>query len=366
MRSGKKKIRVLIVEDSLVVRTALEYIIERHPRLAVAGSATSAEQALAMLERVAPDVISMDIRLPGMNGLEATRRIMTDHPTPIVVISSAVEDEQLNISMNALRAGALSVVEKPVGTTHEDYERIANHICTQLYIMSEVRVVRQRFHTPAMAKAVSAPLGSSGAGLGPVPGRGAGAAFQMLGLVASTGGPNALVKVLGALPAGFPLPICVVQHIGDDFVGGFALWLGGLLRLPVSLAEDGESPLPGHVYVAPAHHHLRVGAGRFHLGRDAQVSTQRPSGTVLFSSMAASYGPRAIGVLLTGMGDDGAAGLLAMRQAGAFTIAEDASTAVVYGMPAVAVHSGAVMAELPLDAIGARLLQLVNLPARAI
>ncbi|MEI6986228.1 MAG: chemotaxis-specific protein-glutamate methyltransferase CheB [Rhodospirillaceae bacterium] len=363
MRSTKKKVRVLIVEDSLVVRTALEYIIERHPHLTLAGTATSAEQALAMLDDVAPDVISMDIRLPGMNGLEATRRIMSERPTPIVVISSAIEDESLNISMNALRAGALSVVEKPVGTTHDDYERIAKHICTQLYIMSEVRVVRQRFQTPAMARAFPAQIGMpalravSAGTEGP---------YQLLGLVASTGGPNALVKVLSALPADFPLPVCVVQHIGDDFVGGFALWLGSLLRLPVSLAEDGEVPRPGHVYVAPARHHLRVGRSMFHLGRDAQVSTQRPSGTVLFSSMAASYGARAIGVLLTGMGDDGAAGLLAMRQAGGFTIAEDASTAVVYGMPAVAVQYGAVMAELPLDAIGSRLLHLVDIPARMI
>ncbi len=361
MRSGKKKIRVLIVEDSLVVRTALEYIIERHPRLMLAGSATSGEQALSMLEQVAPDVISMDIRLPGMDGFEATRRVMSERPTPIVVISSAIEDGSLNISMNALRAGALSVVEKPVGTSHEDYERIANHICTQLVIMSEVRVVRQRFQTPAMARAIPAQAGV------PVPApppTGANGPYQLLGLVASTGGPNALVKVLSALPADFPLPICVVQHIGDDFVAGFASWLDGVLRLPVSLAKDGEVPRPGHIYVAPAQHHLRVGANLFHLGRDAQISHQRPSGTVLFSSMAANFGPRAIGVLLTGMGDDGAAGLLAMRQAGGFTIAEDASTAVVYGMPAVAVNSGAVMAELPLDAIGAKVLQLIDSPVR--
>ncbi len=360
MKSGKKKIRVLIVEDSLVVRTALEYIIERHQRLTLAGSAVSGEQALSMLEKSAPDVISMDIRLPGMDGFEATRRIMSERPTPIVVISSAVEDEQLGISMNALRAGALSVVEKPVGSTHEDYERIANHICTQLIIMSEVKVVRQRFHAsarPRMAQFLPSPeaLKANYGASGP---------YRVLGLVASTGGPNALVKVLSALPLGFPLPVCLVQHIGDDFVAGFAAWLDGVIRLPVSLARNREPLKPGHVYVAPAHHHLRVGPGELLLGQEPMISHQRPSGTVLFQSLAANFGSRAIGVLLTGMGDDGAAGLLAMRRAGAFTIAEDASTAVVYGMPAEAVASGAVMAELPLDEIAAKVLELTSSSAR--
>ncbi len=355
-----KKVRVLIVEDSLVVRTALECIIERHPRLMLAGTATSGEQALAMLERVAPDVVSMDIRLPGMNGLEATRRIMSERPTPIVVISSAIDDDTLNISMNALRAGALSVVEKPVGTSHADYERVANQICTQLYIMSEVKVVRQRFQTPRAPKPATPEAQAPEA-----PATGPASAYRMLGLVASTGGPNALVKVLSALPAGFPLPICVVQHMGSDFIAGFAAWLDGLLPLPVTLARDGEIPQPGHVYVAPADHHLLIGGGGgLRLGRDGPVSGQRPSGTMLFSSMAAGFGARAIGALLTGMGDDGAAGLLAMRKAGAFTIAEDASTAVVYGMPAMAAKAGAAQAELPLEAIGPKILQLVEPSAR--
>ncbi|MEI8395440.1 MAG: chemotaxis-specific protein-glutamate methyltransferase CheB [Rhodospirillaceae bacterium] len=356
MRSAKK-VRVMIVEDSLVVRTALEYIIERHPRLTLAGTATSGEQALAMLERTAPDVISMDIRLPGINGLETTRRIMSERPTPIVVISSAIEDDSLNISMNALRAGALSVVEKPVGTTHADYELLANHICTQLYIMSEVRVVRQRFHASRETVAIQTPI------VEPLV-TGVSNPYQILGLVASTGGPNALVKVLSSLPPDFPLPICLVQHIGADFIAGFASWLDGLVPFSVNLAVEGEIPARGRVYVAPAEHHLRVGLNGLQLSRTPPVSHQRPSGTVLLSSIAAAYGSRAIGVLLTGMGDDGASGLLAMRQAGGFTIAEDATTAVVYGMPAIAVQLGAVLAELPLDAIARKLVQLVKLSAR--
>src|SRR6266446_689606 len=138
------KIRVMIVEDSLVVREFLQYLIGNDPRLEVAAVVDNAEKALRMLERVSPDVISMDIRLPGMNGLEATKRIMATKPTPIVVVSASVGSDELNISMNALRAGALAVVEKPVGTTHEDYAALSERLCTQLAIMSQVRVIRQR------------------------------------------------------------------------------------------------------------------------------------------------------------------------------------------------------------------------------
>jgi len=355
-----RKVRVLIVEDSEVVRIFLSHLIECDSRLELVGTAVSGEQALPLLHHLAPDVISMDIRLPGMNGFETTRRIMSECPTPIVVIASAFEDDTLDLSMNALRAGALSVVEKPAGTRHADYERMADQICTQLYIMSQVKVVRQRFSRdeavvplsrvnstyqfPEYVTTEVKPLD------------------QILGVVASTGGPNALVKVLGALPNNFPLPVCVVQHIGADFIAGFATWLDGLVPLPVTIARQGEFPLPGHIYVAGANVHLRVGMdGLLSLHNDRPVSAQRPSGTILFESMAESLGSRGIGVLLTGMGDDGARGLLAMRKAGGYTIAEDASTAVVYGMPAAAVQLDAVTTLLPLDAITPKLLQVLNI-----
>ncbi|CAK0740116.1 Protein-glutamate methylesterase/protein-glutamine glutaminase 2 [Gammaproteobacteria bacterium] len=360
------KVRVLMVEDSEVIRILLSHLIECDPRLELVGTAVSGEQAIPLLHHLAPDVISMDIRLPGMNGFETTRRIMSERPTPIVVIASAFEDDTLDLSMNALRAGALSVVEKPVGTRHADYERMADQICTQLYIMSQVKVVRQRFGRDEMTSSRSQPRAvnqfteftESMPPLAPE----VKSSDRILGVVASTGGPNALVKVLGALPSNFPLPVCVVQHIGADFVTGFSSWLDGLVPLPVSIARHGEFPLPGHIYVAGANVHLRVGMdGLLSLHHDRPVSAQRPSGTILFESMAASLGSRGIGVLLTGMGDDGARGLLAMRKAGGYTIAEDASTAVVYGMPAAAVQLDAVTTLLPLDAITPKLLQILNI-----
>jgi len=342
-----KRIRVLIIEDSRVIRELLAHLIGQDPRLEVAGSVGSAEEALDLLCRVSPGVISMDIRLPGMNGFEATRRIMAQRPTPIVVVSASVESEDLNITMNALRAGALSVVEKPVGTAHADYEALAERLCTQLAIMSQVRVVRQRF-APARAAVVASPARKWKPG-----------SFRAVGIAASTGGPNALAKLLGEWPPDFPLPILLVQHLTASFVEGFVSWLDSACPFTVEIARDGELPLPGRVYVAPPDRHLQLAGGALQVDGGEMVCFQRPSGTVLFRSLARSLGPRALGVLLTGMGEDGAAGLLEIRQAGGYTLAEDESTAVVYGMPAAAVRQGAACESLPLPAIGPRVLELI-------
>ena len=341
-----KLIRVLIVEDSRVVRLLLEHLIRADPRLELAGSVGSAEEALRVLEQVAPDVISMDIRLPGMNGFEATRRIMAERPTPIVVVSASVEAADLQISMNALRAGALAVVEKPVGTSHADYQAVAERLCTQLVIMSQVRVVRQRADRTIPARR-------------PVPSTAPSGPFAVLGLVASTGGPRALSQVLGALAPTFPLPILVVQHITSSFLEGFASWLGTVCPFPVSLAHENEVPIPGRVYLPRADLHLRLEQGRLRLDHGEPVCIQRPSGTILFRSMAKSLGNGALGVLLTGMGEDGAEGLADIRAAGGYTIAEDASTAVVHGMPGAAVQRGAACEVIPLPDIAPRILELV-------
>lgn len=347
-----KKIRVLIVEDSRVVREFLECVIGQDPRLQVAAAVGSAEEALRLLPRLSPDVISMDIRLPGMNGFEATQRIMAEKPTPIVVVSSSVEAEDLKISMNALRAGALTVLEKPVGTSHASYEMLAERLCTQLVIMSQVKVIRQyRGRTPRLGRE-SIPKPSPESSCGP---------WRVLGVTASTGGPNALATLLGGLPPTFPLPILLVQHITDSFLGGFVSWLNDVCPLSVKLAQEGVIPAAGEVLVPPPDYHLLLQGGRLRLSRAEMVCMQRPSGTVLFESMAESLGSQALGVLLTGMGEDGADGLLKIRQAGGYTLAEDESTAVVYGMPAAAVRLGAVCESLPLPAIAPRLLELLSL-----
>jgi two-component system chemotaxis response regulator CheB len=339
-------VRVMIVEDSLVMRRLLAHIVSRDPRLTLAAAVASAEEALQELPRVRPDVISMDIRLPGMDGLEATRRIMAEHPTPIVVIAGSVKDESFNISMNALRAGALSVVEKPVGIETGGHEQIAETICTQLYIMSQVPVIRQR---PSIAPRPRPAFPDAKPPLAPA----------VLAIAASTGGPPALAQVLGALPPDFPLPVLLVQHMGAAFMEGFANWLDGLVDLKVSLAQDGETPKPGHVYVAPGDRHLLLSPqNTLRLSLEKPIASQRPSATLLFRSVAIAAGAQALGVLLTGMGEDGAIGLAEMRQAGGYTVTEHESTAVVYGMPAAAVRLGGSSLSLPLPAIGPRLLQL--------
>jgi two-component system chemotaxis response regulator CheB len=341
----------MIVEDSLVVRRLLAHIVSRDPRLTLVAAVASAEEALQELPRIRPDVISMDIRLPGIDGLEATRRIMAEQPTPIVVIADSVEDASLRISMNALRAGALSVVEKPVGMATGGHERIAGTICTQLYIMSQVPVIRRR------GGILDRPLAPRPPPRAEPPPRHPG----ILALAASTGGPPALAQVLGALPAGFPLPVLLVQHMGGAFMEGFAQWLDGLVPLRVGLAQDGEVPRPGRVYVAPGDRHLMVTAqGRLRISAERPLGSQRPAATLLFRSLAEHCPTQAIGVLLTGMGEDGALGLAELRQAGGYGITEHESTAVVYGMPAAAVRLGGSSLSLPLPMIGPRLVQLAG------
>ena len=356
----KRRIRVLVVEDSPVVQQLLAHIIGEDPRLELAGIAASGEQALRMVESAKPDVVSLDIRLPGIDGFAVTTHLMREHPVPIVVVAADVHD--LDIPMRALQAGALAVVEKPGSMARADYQTVARHLCTQLTIMSQVKVIRQRGRPredqSASAARSAAPATPPPALMEPPPkGR---RRFRALGLVASTGGPAALVKVLKGLPATFPLPVFVVQHIGAPFVAGFASWLESVCPLPVRLAAHNIPAKAGHVYVAPGDTHLAADPGAMRLVHGDPVCGQRPSGDVLFTSMATAFGAAGIGVLLTGMGEDGARGLVDMHRAGAHTIAEHASTAVIHSMPGTAVRLGGATEELPVDKVAARLLELVS------
>lgn len=339
-----KSIRVLIVEDSPVVREHLRRIISADSRFTVAGMAGSGEEALELVDSVSPDVISMDIQLPGMQGFEATRQIMAHRPTPIVVVSG-IGSEEVGLTMQALKAGALAVVEKPVAATHQDYDAMASRLCTQLAIMSEVTVIRQR---PVFA-GVPAPS---------VPDRRLPGPYRVLGVGTSTGGPSALMQLLSGLGAAFPVPVLVVQHMAPGFMDGFASWLSGVIPLPIHIVTGPTPLVGGRVYLAASNRHLIVDGNRAMPDDSPAVGNHRPSADTLFASLARSAGPAGIGVLLTGMGDDGAAGLRELRAAGGFTIAEDASTAVVYGMPGAAVRAGAVCESLPLGEIADRVLEL--------
>ena len=268
-----------------------------------------------------------------------------------MVVAANVDDDELGIAMNALRAGALSVVEKPVGVSNAAFQAMSDRLTTQLAIMSQLKVVRQGLGRGLSFGTDIAPP--------PAPPR-SGQGYTMLGIVSSTGGPQALVQLLGSLPPTFPLPILLVQHITASFLDGFVSWLAGVTPFAVTIAKNGDVPKAGTVYVPPADRHLGIERGRLVVRDDPPLASQRPSGTVLLSDMARDLGKRGIGIILTGMGADGADGLAEMRKAGAYTIAEDESTCVVFGMPASAAKLGAVIEMLPLPAIAGRLRDLAG------
>ncbi len=339
-----KRVRVLVVEDSETSQQFLQGIIGADSRLEVCGEARSGEEALTQVMRLKPDVISMDVRLPGIDGLETTRQIMTVQPTPIVIVSSSLSAKAVDLSFSALRAGALVAMPLPTGGEELFSTTTGRELCQQLYHMSQVRVVRQRPVTPIATPRTIGQIRD----------------YQLLGVVASTGGPAAVVKLLNDLGPDFPLAVLLVQHITATFTEGFCNWLAGVCPQPVRMVQGGEIPRSGHIYVATANHHLVVRASSLGLDAGEQVENQRPSGSVLFASMARHRAAESVGVVLTGMGEDGASGLLELRKAGGYTLAEDETTATIYGMPRAAFKNGGAYEALPLGAIGKRLWALTR------
>jgi two-component system, chemotaxis family, protein-glutamate methylesterase/glutaminase len=347
-----RTVGVMVVEDSLVSRELIVSTLNADPRLSVISSVETAEAALRLIPRISPDVICMDIRLPGMSGIEATRHIMQEWPTPIVVVARDLCSETINRSMEALSAGAVSVVEKPSAESAGAYKAMARSLCDQFASMSQLKVVRQRFNRSPQGR-TEAPL-SRDLALGL---RGTEGAIEVVGIAASTGGPAAVARVLHGLGASFAPAVLVVQHMGSEFLKGYADWLDSICEQTVLLARDLERPRVGHVYIAPGDHHLTYQRGRMRLVRAVSARGHVPSGDALLASLA-DLGRMAAGVVLTGMGDDGARGLLKMRSAGGHTIVQDETTSAVYGMPAAAMALGAAVERLPIGAIAARIMQL--------
>ncbi len=325
-------IRVLVVDDSSVVRTILTSMLESVPGLEVVGEAKDGEEAVRLAASLRPNVITMDIRMPRMDGLEATRQIMCTTPTPIVVVASSVYESDLNIAFNAVEVGALTVVEKPHGLSEADLEMVRDQLVTAVRLMSDVQVV-MLWSNSQQATQVTRRTVCLGAGPMATP--------EVIAIGASTGGPGILHQILRGMPGDFSIPIVIVQHITSGFGQGFAHWLGSVTPLRVAVAQEGEQVAPGQVLIAPDDVHLTVTRERIiHLERSKPISGRRPSATRLFESVARSYGRAAVGVVLTGMGDDGADGLEAMRQAGGHVIAQTEESCVVYGMPKVAIERG--------------------------
>jgi two-component system chemotaxis response regulator CheB len=341
-------VRVLVAEDSLTVRELLVEILRSDPGIEVVGQAKDGAEAVALAERLRPDIITMDIHMPVMDGLEATKEIMVRQPTPIVVVSSSTSKPDVQRSFDAMRAGALLLLEKPEDPRSPLFESRRERLVAMIKAMADVKVVRRR--APG---AVRRPA--------PLAGRPPTKRIEVVVVAASTGGPAALQRLLGALPRDLEVPVLVVQHIAVGFVGGLADWLGGSCHLHVKVAEQGETLAPRTVYFAPDDRHMGVASGgRIDMSHADPVGGHRPSADHLFAAAAAAYGAGALGVVLTGMGRDGAQGALGIKDAGGWVLAQDEATSVVYGMNGEATRAGGVDEVLPLEQLAPTIVRLVR------
>ncbi|GAA1039301.1 chemotaxis-specific protein-glutamate methyltransferase CheB [Virgisporangium ochraceum] len=334
-------IRVLVVDDSPTVRHRLCEALRTDPGIEVAGVAGTGTAAIDLARTLRPDVITMDIMLPGLNGLAATEHIMAHCPIPILVVSASDNRSEAFTTCAALAAGAVDALDKPTGDVPDDVWdrklRSAVRVVSKVAVITHPRAKLTRLREAPPVAPVRWDR------------------QQVVAVGASTGGPAAVVDLLRAVPTDVGVPILLVQHIGAAFAASYAEWLDGQTAHRVACARDGEPVAPGRVTVAPGERHLTVRDGRVHLDDGPERHSCRPSVDVLFESVALAYPGAATGCLLTGMGRDGASGLLAMRRAGCRTVAQDEATCVVYGMPREAVLLGAAEEVLPPAEMGRRL-----------
>lgn len=325
-------IRILIAEDSPTQREMLVMLLEEAGGFEIVGTATDGDSAFEQAIETKPDIVLMDCHMPGANGFDATRRLMERHPLPIVMTSSSLADEETRYAFDAIKLGAVAFLRKPVLFDGEGGERDAMAMISTLRLMSEVKVVRR----PAMLSNV-APARASEA-----PAKFARIHAKAVAIAGSTGAPNVIVEILAQMGKRPSVPILIVQHMAPGFVDGFARWMTGSLGYPIGVARDGQRLAAGDILLAPDDRHLGVNReGRVVLDDGAPIEGFRPSADFLFGSMSSAFGREALGIILSGMGRDGAAGLKAMHDAGAVTAAQDEGSCVVFGMPGAAVAMGA-------------------------
>ena len=345
-------IKVLVVEDSPVVREFLVHVLDSDEAIRVVGTSSNGEEAIEAVRRLQPDVITMDIHMPKMDGLEATRRIMETHPAPIVVVSGSTDPHDVAMTFRATEAGAVAVLRRPTGIGHPEHEATVRELVQMVKLMSEIKVVRRWSHVRHEAPLV--PPAEAVPGRTPMK-------VGVVALGASTGGPPVLQAILAGLPKDFSAPVLIVQHIAAGFVQGFVEWLAQTSVLPVQVAVHGETILPGRVYVAPDEYQMKVvRGGRIALAMDGPENGLSPSVSCLFRSVADVYGSNAVAGLLTGMGRDGADELKQLRDKGAVTFAQDKDSSVVFGMPGEAIKLDAAQFILPPEKIAPLLAGLAN------
>jgi two-component system chemotaxis response regulator CheB len=362
-------IKVLVVEDSDLMALALTEALESDRKIKVVGRAANGREALKLVSILNPDLITMDVWMPVMDGFETVERIMTSRPTPILVITGIRLKEDVQVSLRMIAAGALDVIEKPEMSDETQWKQGRLELVNRVKSLAELNPFQQfgLLKTPAK---ISQPVtdrtitrSNTTARLRQVPAPGTAPLekhYKVVVIASSTGGPTALLRILQGLPRNFPASILVVQHISQGFTQGLVDWLGREISLAIRVAKEGETPEAGLILVAPDRQNMILGAGGRIQLLPGDVSGLSPNGDILMESVARVMKDRAIGIVLTGMGSDGAVGLKAMRDAGAYTIAQDELTSLIYGMPKVAYDIGAAEEVLPLDAIAPRLSMLCS------
>ncbi|MDZ7776460.1 MAG: chemotaxis-specific protein-glutamate methyltransferase CheB [Bacteroidales bacterium] len=349
--TNENRIRVLVVDDSLVSRKLHQKIISGDPRFEVVGTASNGEEAFSKVRQLKPDVVSMDVNMPQLNGIEATRNIMKTHPLPIVIVSSLYNEDEKQLAVEAAAAGAVYIMPKPRGIGHPDFDRDAKKYIRMLKNMSEVKVVGRRTNTSS---------GNSASGSRPAKESINDTKRDIILIGASAGGPQALKSILEFLPPHFPLPVLIVQHLDKSFTESFRAWIAGFSKLPVTIAKNNEEIKSGHIYIAPGGENMTIKTkGSILLTEDPAEKGHKPSVAALFSSAGHVYKKKAVAILLSGMGRDGAAEMQEIKKAGAFTIAQEKQSCLVFGMPGEAVKLGAASAVLTPEEITNELLKLI-------
>ncbi len=348
-------IKVLIVEDSRTVSQYLEYILSSDPEIEVIGNVANGKLAIEFVEKNKPDIISMDIDMPVMNGLEATRRIMATNPVPIIVVTASRNAFEISVSIEALVAGALTVIQKPVGMGHPNQDELIKKLLTMIKIYSQVKVVKRKIKPPKEIRTESITKQKVKTKL-PLINKLLNRKYVAIGI--SSGGPQVLIKIFSKISSNFPYPILVVQHITKGFLEGMVSWLDRLSKIPVHIASNNETMLPGHIYFAPDKYQMGVVDDVIELVKCENELRICPSTEYLFKSLLPNHSDETIALLLTGMGSDGAKELKSLKDAGAITIAQDEASSLVYGMPGKAVEYNGVDYLLNPDQISDMLLKL--------